>query len=201
MSPVCTRFSSAEFAVACSELKLSVTTFVFDADVTRFCSNLTVSEPDPQVNALSDVGDIELDTRLGLCRDTVPDTGGGESESGKVTRGSPHMSLLPPSPQPTLSSSSMELRRRLLKFIAAAFERFFISVMLDLSSERSDFMDDAFISLEVMWWTRCEDVDEEDVVLATRDEDVVDELLVNSCCWGQNNNNHWMTSHTTPRYK
>jgi hypothetical protein len=30
--------------MACSELNPSVTTFVFDADVTRFCSNFTVSE-------------------------------------------------------------------------------------------------------------------------------------------------------------
>jgi hypothetical protein len=91
-----------------------------------------------------------LTTRFGLVRHTGPVAGGGGggvSGSGKVTRGSGLVQpLTHPTPPPsTRSRSSIELRRR-LKFIG--FDKFFISEMLDFSSERSDFMDEAFISLE-----------------------------------------------------
>jgi hypothetical protein len=91
-----------------------------------------------------------LTTRFGLVKHTGPVAGGGGggvSGSGKVTRGSGLVQpLTHPTPPPsTRSRSSIELRRR-LKFIG--FDKFFISEMLDFSSERSDFMDEAFISLE-----------------------------------------------------
>jgi hypothetical protein len=67
----------------------------------------------------------------------------------------------------------MELRRR-EKFMG--LDKVFISEMLDLSSDRSDFMEEAFISLEdVKWCTLCEDEEHDD--LATRELDVVDVLL------------------------
>jgi hypothetical protein len=73
----------------------------------------------------------------------------------------------------------MELRRR-LKFMGP--DKFFISEMLDLSSDRSDFMEEAFISLEdVKWCTLCEDDVEQDD-LATRELDVEDELLACIIC-------------------
>jgi hypothetical protein len=94
-----------------------------------------------------------LTTRFGLVKHTVPVTGGGDgvSGSGNVTSGSGLVASLtqhtptPPPPPSSRSSSSIELRRR-LKFIG--LDKFFISEMLDLSSDRSDFIEDAFISLE-----------------------------------------------------
>jgi hypothetical protein len=127
-----------------------------------------------------------LTTRLGLVRHTVPvtgDGGGGVSGSGKVTKGS---GLAPPLTLPsTRSSSSIELRKR-LKFIG--FDKFFISEILDFSSERSDFIDEAFISLEdVTWCTLCEDDDDDDDVeqedLATRELEVED-VLLDCSIWG-----------------
>jgi hypothetical protein len=131
-----------------------------------------------------------LTTRFGLVKHTAPVTGGGDgvSGSGNVTSGSGLVQSLtlptpapappaPPAPPPARSSSSIELRRR-PKFIG--LDKFFISEILDLSSDRSDFIDDAFISLEdVMWCTLCEDddVDEEQEDLATRELEVEAVLL------------------------
>jgi hypothetical protein len=139
--------------MACSELNPSVTTFVLDADVTRFCSNFTVSEELAAVDVdkelcATPVGML-LTTRLGLVKHTVPVTGGGEgvSGSGNVTKGSGLVApLTEPTPPPSSRSNcSIELRS-LLKFIG--LDKFFISDMLDFNSERSDFIDDAFISLD-----------------------------------------------------
>jgi hypothetical protein len=160
-------------AIACSELKPSVTTLVLEAEVTRFCSNLTVSE-DEELAAVAvemalwpTTGGMLLTTSVGLVRHTFPVAeggGGGVSGSGKVTSGS---GLVHPTPLPSSRSRfSIELRRR-LKFIG--LDRFFISEMLDFSSERSDFIDEAFISLEdVTWCTLWED-EEEQEDLATRE--------------------------------
>lgn len=165
---------------------------VLDAEVIRFCSNLTdvSAEVEADVEVMAEDmaarplapstgvptsgeptsgeptsgGDRELTTSGGDTSDTVPLTGGGVSGSGKVTSGSPS-----PGAVSSRSSSSMELRRRLLKAERAedADERFFISLMLDLSSDRSAFMDEAFISEEVTC-TRWED----DVEVEMREEEL-----------------------------
>lgn len=114
-------------------------------------------------------GDRELTTSGGDTRDTVPLTGGGVSGSGKVTSGSPS----PGPPASSRSSSSSELRSRLLNadIADAAEDRFFISLMLDLSSDRSDFMEEAFISEEVTC-TRWEDEVDVDILEEEVEADV-----------------------------
>lgn len=94
--------------------------------------------------------------------------------SGNVITGSPVPS--PPPPVSSISTKSSTDFLRALKWAEDELEEdmFFISDMLDLSSVRSDFMEEAFISLlEVIWWTLWdeEDVDEDEQdVLATREE-------------------------------
>lgn len=89
--------------------------------------------------------------------------------SGKVTTGS-HP---PPPPVSSVSTRFSTDFLRALKCDDDDEDMFFISEILDLSSVRSDFMDDAFLSLlDDIWCTLCEEDVEEDEhdVLATLEE-------------------------------
>lgn len=183
-------------------------TLVLDAEVTRFCSNLTDVSADEDVLVEVDEaaaamaasplwprtgvptsgvpaigGDRELAALAAMLSggdtsDTVPFIGGGVSGSGNVTRGSPSPAAEQVSSR---SSSSSEARSRLLKAdMLDSVDRFFISLMLDLSSERSDFMDDAFISDEVTC-TRCDEDDDVDVEMRLLEEEVEAEADVEIC--------------------
>lgn len=191
---------------------------VLDAEVTRFCSNLTDVSADEDVLVEVDVaaaamaasplwprtgvptsgvptigGDRELAMlNGGDTSDTVPFIGGGVSGSGNVTRGSPSPAAEQASSR---SSSSSEARSRLLKAdMLDSVDRFFISLMLDLSSERSDFMEDAFISDEVTC-TRCDEEDDVEVEMRLLDDDVEAEADVEICGQGPNrgmvSRKHW----------
>lgn len=179
-SPACRRRTSAEFELACSALNDSVTTLVLVAEVILFCSSLT-SEAEAAVVAselLVPASAMLLTTKLGEVRAPI-DGGGvdGVSGSGNVMMGSLES---PPSPFSSTSSASSDLLSssptplrapavaasvaalRLLKLLCCVLDddvvteldelRFFISEMLDCSSDRSDLTDEAFSSLT--WWLR-----------------------------------------------